>query len=216
MIEFNMIGAESTDMEIRVVNSFPEQTLDLSAAYRVQFQTMGELSNELSNFYDVVGVTDPFQYIDINARKLLGRHFSLGAGYYQRFLLNNKDESEFNREYLRLFAVFGMEEVFVSGLSFDIDGDYWKTGADQLYSAGLSAGYAFKVREHKASLGVGTYFSLYKYDQYDQQGESENVQTYYVRCKVPVGRELAVDGRYEYESGPEKYHVLHASLCYEF
>jgi hypothetical protein len=211
-----MIGAESTDMEIRVVNSFPEQALDLSAAYRVQFQTMGELSNELSNFYDVVGVTDPFQYIDVNARKLFGRRFSLGAGYYQRFLLNGKDESEFNREYLRLFAVFGMEDLPVSGLSFDIDGDFWKTGADQLYSAGLSAGYEFKVREKKASLGIGTYFSLYKYDRYDQQGESENVQTYYVRCKVPVGREFAVDGRYEYESGPENYHVLHASLCYEF
>ena len=170
----------------------------------------------MSHYYYVVGVTSPYQYFDINVRKLFGRHFSLDAGYYHRFLLKKREESEFNHQYTRLFAVFGMEDVLLSGLSFAFNGDYWKTGDNQLLSAGLSAGYEFEVRNKKASVNIGTYFSLYKYDHFPEQGERENVQTYYIKSKIPVGREFAVDGRYEYEDGLEKYHALRVGMCYEF
>ena len=216
MIEFNLVNVKSRDMEIRVINSFPKQALELSAAYYIQFQTMGELSNELSQFYDVVGATSPYQYFDINVRKLFGQHFSLDAGYYYRFLLKKQEESEWNRQYTRLFAAFGMEDVLLSGLSFAFNGDYWKTGDNQVSSAGLSAEYEFEVRNKKANVDIGTYFSLYKYDDFSEQGERENVQTYYIKSKIPVTRDVAVEGRYEYENGLENYHALRVGMCYEF
>ena len=214
---YRQLNNEPRDIKVRAIQAFSGIDVDLSLTYFRQFREQKELSNELSLYYDVIGTSDPFQSFDIKIRKFFGRHYALDLGYFTRDLIKDYQESAFNRKYRRAFVVFDMTDVFVEGLSFAILGEYWNTENKTEYtSAGLDATYRFKKEKKSASIALGTYYSLYKYDYYNLLGEREDVQTYYIKTKIPLSRATTMNARYEYEDSIENYHVLKIGVAYDF
>jgi hypothetical protein len=101
-------------------------------------------------------------------------------------------------------------------LTLSLTGEYWKTGDSTYRSGGLDATYVLKRRGRKGKLSAGTYYSLYKYDYYDERGERDDVRTYYARAVVPIVGHFSTDGKYEYEDGGDDFHSFTFGVRYDF
>ncbi|HAK60033.1 MAG TPA: hypothetical protein DCO77_06560 [Nitrospiraceae bacterium] len=216
MAALRHVNGESRDVKARAIKAFPSMDMEFNLTYFRQFRTQNELSNELASYYDVLGQSDPFQSIDVKIRKFLGPRFAIDLGYFARELINNQVESAFNREYQRAFVVFDAMDVFYDGLSLSLIGESWETSDREYAAAGFDARYRRKKDKKSATINVGTYFSLYKYDYYFQLGEREAVRTFYVNGKMPLSAALSVRARYEYEDSIENYHSLKIGMGYDF
>jgi hypothetical protein len=188
----------------------------VSMSYFRQFRTQNELSNEFSPLYDVLGQSIPFQSYDVKVRKMFGRHYALDVGYFQRSLVTAQEENAFNRDYKRSFGVFEMSDLLYDGLTFSLIGDYWDAQGKKSTSAGFDAEYKFKNKMKNTKIGIGTYYSLYKYDYYIQIGEEQRVRTYYLNGTVPLTKGLFVTAKYDYEQSIENYQTFKVGMRYDF
>jgi len=214
-IKYRYLDSEPRDLSVRAVSAFPGADAEVNVNYFRQFRTQNELANELSLYYDVLGQSSPYQSYDVKARKLFGPHYALDVGYFKRALLDEGRESAFDRDFSRIFLLFELIDLPREGLSFTLIGERWKTTGREYSSAGLDAGYAFKNKRN-ATVNAGTYYSLYKYDYYVEEGVREKVRTYYVRGRYPLDKGFSINGGYEYEDGIEDYQMLRLGMRYDF
>jgi len=216
MARFRYLNDDARDIRVRAVGAFPDSGFEISGGYFRQFGEEAERSIEESIYYDIVGTTSEFQSFDIKLRKFLGEHYAVDVGYYDRRLIDGGDESSFNRDYSRLYASFDVADLLIRRLTLSLTGEYWKTGDSTYRSGGLEATYVLKKRKRKGKLSAGTYYSLYKYDYYDERGERDDVRTYYARAVVPIGGHFSADGKYEYENGNDDFHSFTLGMRYDF
>jgi len=216
MTRFRYLNDDARDLRARAVGTFPDAGFQISAGYFLQFGEEAERSNEESVYYDIVGTTSEFQSFDIKLRQIFGEHYAVDVGYHDRRLMDNNDENSFNRDYSRLYAAFDAADVLIRRLTLSVTGEYWDTGDTSYRSGGLDATYVLKKRDRRGKLSAGTYYSLYKYDYYDERGERDDVQTYYARAVVPIGGHFSADGKYEYEDGSDDFHSFTLGVRYDF
>jgi hypothetical protein len=216
MAKYRYLNSDPRDIKVRVIKTFPEADLELSLSYFKQFRTQNELSNEFSSFFDVLGQSVPFQSYDVKVRKMFGRHYALDIGYFQRSLVTAQEENAFNRDYKRSFAVFEIGDLLLDGLTLSLIGDYWDANERTSTSGGFDVEYKFKNKMKKAKIGMGSYYSLYKYDYYVQLGERQKVRTYYLNGTVPLTKGLFVTAKYEYEQSVEDYQTFKIGMRYDF
>jgi hypothetical protein len=214
-VKYRTLNGERRDVSVRALSAFPEADFQINLNYFRQFRTQEELSNELSLYYAVLGASAPYESYDLKLRKLFGAHFAVDAGYFKRSLLESGQESAFDRDYTRTFFFLEFIDLPADRVSFTIICEQWETEGREFQSAGLDAGYVFK-KGRNAKINLGTYYSLYKYDYYVEKGLSENVRTYYVNGTYPVTKSFSLNGRYEFETGMEKYQTLRLGLRYDF
>ena len=214
-IKYRYLDSEPRDLSVRAVSAFPEADAELNVNYFRQFRTQNELANELSLYYDVLGQSSPYQSYDLKARKLFGPHYAVDVGYFKRALLEEVRESAFDRDFSRIFLLFELIDLPKERLSFTLIIERWKTTGREYNSAGLDAGYAFKNKRN-ATVNAGTYYSLYKYDYYVEEGVREKVRTYYVSGKYPLDKGFSINGSYEYEDSIEDYQTLKLGMRYDF
>jgi hypothetical protein len=210
------VNGDPRDLKLRVNAAIPAADLEMNITYIRQFRTQGELSNELSPYFDVLGQSFPYQSYDIKVRKLFGRHFVADLGYFQRSLLHAQQEDAFNRAFRRTYAVVELIDQFVDRLSLSLTGEQWKAGPRRLNSTGLDASYAFKSGRRSPKLSVGSFYSLFKYDYYILLGERTNVRTYYVKVDYPFAQRFTANGSYEFERGLETYKTAKLGIRYDF
>ncbi len=213
--KYRYLNGEPRDLSVRAVSAFPEADIEMNVNYFRQFRIQNELSNELSLFYAVIGKSSPYQSIDVKLRKLFGPHYAVDVGYFKRGLLEENQESNLDSDYNRFFLLFEIIDLPKDGLSFTLTGEHWETNGREYDSAGFDAGYAFKNKK-SASINIGTYYSLYKYDYYIEEGLRQNVRTYYVNGRYPLGKGFSINGGYEYESSIENYQTLKLGMRYDF
>ncbi len=216
MAKIRYLNSDPRDITVRAIKTFPEADLELSMTYFKQFRTQVVLANEFSPYVEVMGPSYPFQSYDIKARKLFGRYFALDIGYFQRSLLTDQNESPLNRDYKRAYTVFEVGDLLYDGLTFALIGDYWETEGRKSTSTGFDAAYKFKNKMKNTKIGIGTYYSLYKYDYYVQIGEQQKVRTYYLNGTVPLTKGLYVTAKYEYEQSIENYQTFKVGMRYDF
>jgi len=135
------------------------------------------------------------------------------VGYYHRSVLDSSNVGSFNRNYGRASAAFTITDFVFTNLSFMVAGDSWSSDSNDSSSLSGDLTYAFK-RSGRAS--IGTYYSLYKYDNTYQLEEHDRVRTYYVSAKLPLMNQFSVNGSYELEKGLDTYHVMKAGIRYDF
>jgi hypothetical protein len=214
-VKYRYLNSEPRDVSVRAVSAFPEADSEVNINYFRQFRVQNELSNELSLYYDVLGQSAPYQSYDAKFRKLFGPHYAMDIGYFKRALLEESQESAFDRDFSRTFLLFEFIDLPKDGLSFTLTGERWKATGREYSSAGLDIGYAFNNRKN-AGINAGTYYSLYKYDYYIEEGARENVRTYYVKGRYPLYNSFSVNGSYEYEDSIEDYQTLKLGMRYDF
>lgn len=213
-IRYRYLNGEPRDLNVRAVTAFRESDMEVNVNYFRLFRSQNELSNELSLYFDVLGRSSPYQSYDVKARKLFGPHYAVDIGYFKRALLEN-GETAFDRDFSRTFLLFELIDLPKDRMSFTLIAERWETTGREYNTAGLDAGYTFKQNK-KSRVNLGTYYSLYKYDYYIQQGVSEKVRTYYVNGQVPFTRSLSVNGSVEFEDAIENYQVFKLGMRYDF
>ncbi len=210
------LNNKQRDMKLRIVGTVPQADIEMQAAYFRQSRTQNELSNEFSRYYDVIGQSNPFHSYDIKVRKLFGTHYAIDVGYFQRTLLNTQEEGAFNRAYRRSYAVLDMTGLVLDGLSLSFTGEQWKSGPQRFSSAGFDAGYAFKKGRRSPKVNIGSYYSLFKYDEFHSLGERKKVRTSYIKFGYPFLQHYSMNGSYEFEHGLEDYQTAKLGMRYEF
>ena len=213
---YRFLDGDPRDMTLTAVTVLPLGDLELTGNYYRQIQERDERSSEVAPFTTVLGVSAPFHSVDLKARKYLGDQAVLDAGYFKRELLDSADTGPFNKEYSRSYGAMELLDLFVAGLSWSITGERWQTDGTETASAGTDLAYRFKAKGRDGRAGIGTYYSLFKYDSYAALGVREKVRTYYIEGKVAVVRTLSVNGRYEFERGIEQYQTLRLGMRYDF
>jgi hypothetical protein len=209
------INGDPRDMSFRVISAFPGADVEVYLNYFHQFRTQNELSTELSSFYAVMGQSFPFQSYDIKVRKLFGSHYAIDVGYFKRELRSENQENSFNKDFSRMYALFELIDLPMRGLSFTLTGEHWETPGRYYDSAGFDMGYAYK-NPRRFGVNAGTYYSVYKYDYYTQPRTRENVRTYYVKVRYPLGKDFSINCSYEYEDSLENYQMVRVGMRYDF
>jgi hypothetical protein len=212
--KMRMINGESRDLNVRALGSFQDASADLSVNYFRQFKTQNELANEFSPFFDILGQSRPFQSYTVRARKIFASRYAVGAGYFQRSLLESAEQDAFNREFSRAFGDVEIADIFLDNLSLTVTGERWKSGGRAFTSSGADLSYVYGKRR-KGRVSAGTYYSLFKFDLL-QLGERTKVRTYYTDVKVPLGRNVSLNGGYEFETGTDRFQTAKAGVRYDF
>lgn len=210
------VNGDPRDLKLGVVVMIPESDFEVTMGYVRQFRTQNELSNELSAFYDVLGQSFPYQSYDIKVRKLFGRHVAVDLGYFDRSLIHSQQENAFNRTFRRTYAVFELIDLLIDRLVFSLTGEQWQSGQRRFDSTGFDVSYAFRSGRRSPKISAGSYYSLYKYDDFLSLGERTRVRTYYAKVDFPFQQRYFVSGSYEFEHGLEDYQTIKLGIRYEF
>jgi hypothetical protein len=215
-VKYRLLDGDPKDLSVTAQAASPAWDAEASAHYVRQFRVQDELSTDLAPFTEVIGRSAPFQSVDLKVRKTVADRVSIDAGYFIRTLLHPADEGPFNKEYSRSFLAADIADLFFPGLSWSLTAERWDAKETGTNTYGTDLAYRVKRRGREARLGIGTYYSLYKYDYYTELGVRDKVRTYYLDAKYPFGRSFSLNGRYEFERGIEEYQTMRLGMRYDF
>jgi hypothetical protein len=216
--KYRYLNNEPRDVSVNASALSLEHEVEMSVGFFRQFRTQNELSNELSLFFDVIGQSAPYQSFDIKIRKFFAGFIAVDLGYFKRALLDAAaDRGPFDREFTRKYFDVELSDLFAPGLSWTGIAEWWESGQRTFRTVGQDLTYAFKKKSGKqAKVSAGTSYSLYKYDYYIDLGAREQVRTYYLTAKYPLGAQVSVNAGYEYEHGIEIYQTIKAGMRYDY
>lgn len=202
----------------------------IQVSYFRFLHSIAEQSNNISPFYQILGTFEPFDIISLNGYKGLGEHFGVSGGIDHRTVIDKGDENTFNRDYNRTFFSFMINNLLLQESKAAFTIEYWNVkGVD--HSADL--GVDFDKKFGKFDVGVGTSYSLYKYNfvgsndlesVLDRESARDieqkiNVRTYYTRVRYLLTKQSDVSLRWSSEvsdTDPETFHQLLLSYSMNF
>lgn len=206
---------EDDDRDVRLAATWydPRTDLMLRASYFELLETQVALSNELDPFYNSLRELYPYSQTTLLASKGLGEHVDLQLGADLRRVDDAGDEGPFNRDFDRYFASASLLELLGQGLALHLSGDLWDSDDQDVESLGVELE---KQLDARFSVGLGTYYSLYKVDLVLDQ-EREDVRTYFVRARWRKTAARQLDVAYELEDDEtDEYHVIRVGATWRF
>jgi len=201
------INGEPRDVRLRVLGAIKAAALDISTTYFRQIRTQNELSNETSLYFDVLGQSHPFHSLDLKVRWQPGQDYAVDVGGFRRELLEEEDETPFNRQFTRTYATLEVDNLLVAGVFTILTGEQWDSATTDVSTWGLEAGYASKSGRRPSRYSIGSYYSLYQYDYYLELGERTRARTYFLDAQVPAGEQFKFTGRFEQEQADQSNRV---------
>jgi len=192
--------------------------------------SIAEQSNNISPFYQILGTFEPFDLISLTGYKGFGEKFGISSGMDYRNVLDKGNENTFNTDYNRAYFSFLVNNVLLKESKASFTVEYWNAdGMDQ--STDIGVDYDKKIG--KFDIGLGTNYSLYKYNfdgsnglesvldsEYTRDIEQKiNVRTYYLRIKYLLTKQSDVSMRWSTEisdTDPETYNQLLLSYSTNF
>jgi len=213
---YRVQDGEPRDMTLQAVAASPAWDLEGSISYFRQFRVQDVMTTDLSLFPTVLGQSAPYQSADLKVRKTFFERFALDLGYFSRTLLHPQDEGPFNKDWSRAYASLDIADLFVPRLTWTITAEQWGGGTTDATTYGTDLAWRVRRKGGDARIAVGTYYSLYKYDYYTDLGVRDEVRTWYLDGKYPLGKGFSLNGRYEHEKAIETYQVLRLGMRYDF
>lgn len=203
---------------------------NVQVSYYRFIHSLGEQSNNISPFFQLLGTLEPFELISVTGHKGFGEKFGISSGYDYRRVLDKDDENSFNRNYNRTFLSFNVNNVLLQESRAAFMVEYWNVkGIDHMVDLGID--YGKKIGKFDA--GIGTSYSLYKYNfvgsndlqmimdsEYTRDIEQKiDVRTYYLRLKYLLTKHSDITMRWTSEisdTEPDKFHQLLISYSINF
>jgi hypothetical protein len=204
---------EPRDVRLRGTYYAQESDLVLQASWYRLLEPQGDLAVPFDPFYETLFELFPYSQVGFLASKSLGEHLDVQAGLDLRRLDQEADIGTYNHEFNRFFATTGIRGVLPASLDLSLTGEYWDSTTNniQTYGADLSRKIGTGVEA-----AIGTYYSLFKYDLY-QQRELDDVRTYYVKVDWQRSERTRFDVRYEFEDDPDaEYHSVRLGVTWRF
>ncbi|GIK13854.1 MAG: hypothetical protein UZ01_00234 [Candidatus Brocadia sinica] len=195
---------------------------NIQVSYYRFIHSLGEQSNNISPFFQLLGTLESFELISVTGYKGLGEKFGISSGVDYRSVIDKDDEDTFNRDYNRTFLSFNVNNVLLQESKASFTVEYWNVkGIDHTVDLGVD--YDKKIG--KFDVGVGTSYSLYKYNfvgsndlqtildsEYTRDIEQKiDVRTYYLRLKYLLSKHSDISMRWSSEisdTKPDTFHQL--------
>jgi len=214
--KYRFLDGEPRDLSLKASTAWQAANIDATASYFRQFRPQNELTTDLSLYYDVIGVSAPYQSFDIKVRKFFAERVAVDLGYFKRELLDSSDLGPFNKDFWRAYFDVEVMDLFLNNLSGTLLLEQWDSQGRSYDAVGADLSYKIKKNNKEARISIGTNYSLYKYDYYIEPGVREQVRTWYLNGKYPLNKGFSVNGTYEYEHSFEKYQTLRLGMRYDF
>ena len=109
-----------------------------------------------------------------------------------------------------------MNDVLIDGFSVMLTAEQWNSEIFQGSSNGGEIEYETGSNTGSMKLNIGTYFSLFKTDYYQDLGERTTAQTVYIKGRIPIGESYSVRLAMESESSIEEYQTLKIGVRRDF
>jgi hypothetical protein len=214
--KYRFLDSEPRDLSLKASTVWQAANIDATASYFRQFRPQNELTTDLSLYYDVIGVSAPYQSFDIKVRKFFAERVAVDLGYFKRELFDSSDEGPFNKEFWRAYFDVEVMDLLLNNLSGTLLLEQWDSQGRSYDSVGADLSYKIRKNKKEARISIGTNYSLYKYDYYTELGVREQVRTWYLTGKYPLTNGFSMNGGYEYEHSFEKYQTLRLGMRYDF
>lgn len=199
------------DLRLRGSTTFCDERLRLRVHYDELLETQAALAVSFDPLSDALLEYHPYRQLgitlDYEPSPALNWIFDLSA----RRLARSRDAGAFNRDFERAALALHWIPLRDHALHFSVDA-YESDGRD---STAISAEY---ISEFSSSteLGLGSLFSLYKYDFISQQ-ERDRVRTWFVRLEQQLAADWELRVDYAFETGPfPDTHRAEARLTWTF
>ena len=214
--KYRFLDGDPRDLSLKASTTWQAGNLDAAVSYFRQFRPQNELTTDFSLFYDVIGVSTPYQSVDIKVRKFFVERVAVDVGYFKRELLDAADEGPFDKEFRRTFIDIEVMDLFLNNLSGTLLAEQWESQGRSYDAVGADLSYKIKRNKKEARVSIGTNYSLYKYDYYTELGVREHVRTWYLSGKYPLKDGFSVNGACEYEHSFETYQTVRLGMRYDF
>ena len=187
--------------------------LVLQASWYRLLQTQGNLTAPFDPYYATLYDLFPYSQAGLLASKSFGPHFDLQTGVDFRRVSEEQDIGQFNRDFNRLFATTGIRGVLPANLDLSLTGEVWDSPSTDISTYGADLSRKFN---EKFDAGIGTYYSLFKYDLY-QNRELDDVRTWYLKFAWKRAANTMFELRYEFENDSSAdYHSLRLGATWHF
>jgi hypothetical protein len=214
-VEGEYTRLENDPRDVRVRTSYYAQDSDLvvQASWYRLLQTQGNLTAPFDPYYATLYELFPYSQVGLLASKSFGSHFDLQTGVDFRRVSAEQDIGEFNRDFNRIFATTGFHGLLPAHLDLSLTGEVWDSPSTNISTYGADLTRKFN---EKFDAGIGTYYSLFKYDLY-QNRELDDVRTWYLKCAWKGVANTTFEVRYEFENDPNAdYHSLRLGATWHF
>jgi hypothetical protein len=207
------IEDEARDVRLRASWYSPDSDLVLQASWYRLLETQKDLTVPFDPYYATLFELFPYQQFGVLASKSLGPHLDLQTGFDLRRVSQDADVGQFNRDFDRAFATTGIRGVLPAKLDLTLTGEVWDSPQSELRTFG--ADLSRRLGE-KVDAAVGTYYSLFKYDLY-QDRELDDVRTWYLKLDWKRSPQASFGLRYEFEDDSiGEYHSLRLGATWRF
>lgn len=226
---FSVLNGDPDDLNLYASYYHTPLDLSLTARYYTLFTKRDRLTNEFSALVDVelfdvddpstIGVYFPFHLVNLTAYKSHGDRFGASVGFETRWMDENDERNDLNREYDRYFLSVEAWNFIVEGLTASVTAEVWDADASEnSFAVGIDAEKQLSERLHA---GAGFYFSQYRIrTTFAGTSVSDDVETpmWYcnLRYKCKENVELRVRYQVEDESDLGTAHELRLSCLIDF
>ena len=232
---YSMLDSVSRDFQIRSSWNFSSIDLDIQFSYYKQAQRLDNYTIEFDEFVPLMGGYEPYDQYTMDIYKGIGDHLGVNMGFSFRELADESDERQFNHDYERYYLTFTVFDFPVKGLTLSVTGDDYETAGDDVQSLSFDATKNFNKR---LKISVGSYYSLYKFDNSTapvltrtgnlltnrflvngsiNETERDNVRSYYLKIKKKLFDRWEITGKYELEKfDSDTFHTVETGLKLNF
>lgn len=181
---------------------FDKMNIGLDVSYLYQIDKIEKKPVTASPISSLTGTIMPYHHATLDISKgMFNDSVTLSCGGELRLLQSKGDESEFNHSYTHDYLAVTIDDFFIKGMNIGLHGDFFKgIGSDNINSIITGGGEIEYKNNQTYNVTLGSYYSLYKYDYYDdvdQVDEKTNVYTIYSKGRYYIYPWLYADARYE-------------------
>ncbi|MBU1170676.1 MAG: hypothetical protein KKD44_14035 [Proteobacteria bacterium] len=199
------------------------ENLDITASYYYQFIDISQRASALSPFITLLGPVKPYQQVSFQIIKGFdGPNIVIAGGGDWRDLIDANTDSAFNHSFVHGYLSMEKSEFLFTDLSLTVQGDIWQSktdtpdsanGDDRIVSGGGELDYQWN---EKSTLGLGSYYSLYKYDYYSDLNEKTDVYTLFTKIKYLPTDSIRLNAEYQLDIYDIHEHSVRLSTEWQF
>lgn len=217
-LETSFLDSELRSAEANLLLIFLNRNFDVQLSYYHQPLRIEKLPSALSPFSGLLGPVEPFHEFSLNLYKTSASEvFAFTLGFDWRDLLSDGVEGVFNHSYSHAQASFSIHDFFVNSLAVTIHADLWQNDSaeidDQIVTGGGELNYdgvSF------FTIGLGGYYTLFKYDYYLDLDEKTDVYTLFADTQIFPKSALTYRIRYELDMYDINEHTIKVTAGYHF
>ena len=193
--EYSTLDGERRDLELALSGYGLTEDLTFRLVHYELLEPQDQLANELDPFTSTTLTLLPYTRQSALVSKGFGETLIAEAGLDLRRLSDEDDLGEYNRDFERYFVRCLLPDVGDSGFDLTLTGEAWRSDDNDLETWGVDVR---RELSRQLELGLGSYYSLYKYDLY-LNAERDDVRTWQLDLEYDLREDLRLDLDYVFE-----------------